>query len=77
MTQDNGSRFVSDGHKRARTAAIERIRAQVETEYAARLPSANWPRRLLLKAEMRREIERRLDRIARPTPSIFMASAER
>lgn len=66
MTRNEDSHFVFDGCERAREASIGRIRTQVEAEYAERLRVANRARRLLLKAEMRREIERRLDRIAPP-----------
>lgn len=66
MTYNSETHFVFDGHERARAASIDKIRAQVEAEYSGRLQAANWARRLLLKAEMRREIERRLDRIAPP-----------
>ncbi len=66
MTRNKDSHFIADGYERAREASFDRIRVQVEAEYAERLRAANWARRLLLKAEMRREIERRLDRIAPP-----------
>jgi hypothetical protein len=66
MARYEDSHFVLDGRERAREASFDGIRAQVEAEYAERLQAANWARRLLLKAEMRREIERRLDRIAPP-----------
>lgn len=66
ITQNEDSHFVSDGRERARAACIGKIRAQVEAEYADRLRAANWAQRLLLKALMQREIERRLDRIAPP-----------
>lgn len=77
MTCNKDSHFVSDGCERARAVSIEDIRAQVEAEYSGRLQAANWARRLLLKAEMRREVERRLDRIAPPDALYLIASAER
>lgn len=77
MTQNQDSHFVADGCERARKASIDKIRAQVEAKYSERLRAANWARRLLLKAEMRREVERRLDRIAPPDALYFIASTER
>ena len=58
--------FVADGCERAQAAALDEIRATVEREYAERLQSAGWFKRMLLYREMRREIKRRLDRTAPP-----------
>jgi hypothetical protein len=58
--------IVADGWHRARSANASAIRAEVEREYAERLQSAGCFRRCLLRWEMRREIERRLERVAPP-----------
>jgi hypothetical protein len=62
--------FVHDGYKRARAAELPRIRREVEQEFAERLAAADWFAMLLLRTEMRREIERRLDRIA-PSDGLY------
>ena len=59
-------RFVEDGYERACAASIDKIRADVKQEYAERLAMAGWWERLRLHYEMRREVERRLDRVAPP-----------
>ena len=66
MAPSREEHFVADGYDRAVEASAPRIRAEVEAEYAGRLASANWYRRLLLRLEMRREIRRRLERVAPP-----------
>jgi hypothetical protein len=58
--------FVEDGYERACDASIDRIRAAVELEFAERFQTAGWWQRLRLRYEMRREIKRRLDRVAPP-----------
>jgi hypothetical protein len=66
MNRMHDDHFVADGCHRARSANVSAIRAEVEREYAERLQSAGFFRRWLLCREMRREIERRLDRVAPP-----------
>lgn len=73
MTGKDDLEFVPDGYERARAAAVGSIRRQVEAEYAERLRYAGWLRRLLLRLEINREIERRLDRIAPPDALYFSA----
>jgi hypothetical protein len=50
---------------------MPQIRAEVEREYAERLKSAGWLRRWRLQREMKREIKKRLDRIAPPSGLYF------
>lgn len=77
MEQKVDPQFVFDGNKRARMAAIEKIRARIEAEYCERLQAASWVRRWLLKLEMRREITRQLDRIAPPDALYLRGSSRR
>jgi hypothetical protein len=72
MRSKLSGRFVEDGYERARIAAIDSIRAEVEREYAERLSGASWLKRWCLRLEMRREIERRLDRVAPPWGLYFL-----
>jgi hypothetical protein len=58
--------FVHDGYDRARDANIDAIRVAVKAEYRDRLDAAGWFERLLLRREMRREVEARLARKAPP-----------
>lgn len=71
MTGNNNPHFVFDGHERARAASMDKIRAQVEAEFAERIQAASWARRLPLIGEMRREIERRLKQVAPPDALYF------
>ena len=66
MAQRNSSDFVADGYERACGATIEKIRAAVAAEFAERLQTAGWWERCRLRYEMRREIKRRLERVAPP-----------
>jgi hypothetical protein len=66
MGQRDSNQFVADGYERACEAAIDKIRAAVAIEYAERLQAAGWWERWLLRYAMRREVERRLQRIAPP-----------
>jgi hypothetical protein len=67
--------FVDDGCERARAASLDTIRAEVEREFSERLASAGWWERVRLSYEMRREIERRLDRVAPPWGLYFSAES--
>lgn len=58
--------FVADGRKRLRETMYDEVRIEVEREFGEQLTSAGWFRRLFVRIEMRREIDRRLDRIAPP-----------
>ena len=66
MESCRNEHFVEDGQERGEEATAPQIRAAVDAEYADRLASANWYRRLVLRLEMRREIRRRLERVAPP-----------
>jgi hypothetical protein len=66
MNKLHEDHFVADGDKRAWTANYDAIREQVEREYEQRLAVAGLFRRWQLRWKMRREIERRLDRVAPP-----------
>lgn len=57
-------RIVADGFWRARAANTPRIRAEVEAEFSERVNAAAFAERIKLKAEMRREIARRLEKAA-------------
>jgi hypothetical protein len=66
MAQRDSSDFVADGYERACDAAIDKIRAAVAADFAERLQTAGWWKRWRVRYEMRREIQRRLDRVAPP-----------
>lgn len=67
MPQVPGSAIVSDGASRARVAAVEVVRAEVEAEFEPRLQEATLWQRWALKREMQREVERRLKEMAPPS----------
>ncbi len=71
MTRYREEHFVADGYERAVEATLPQIQAEVKAEYAERLASAGWYRRLWLRVEMRREVWRRLARIAPPWALYF------
>lgn len=73
MARESETRFVADGYERAVKAATPGIRAQVEREYAGRLSSAGWFKRLLLHCEMRSEIKRRV-KLAAPPDALYFAA---
>ena len=58
--------FVADGYRRAKRAAEEHIRPQVEEEFADRLQHATDDERATLQREMEEEIKQRVNRIAPP-----------
>jgi hypothetical protein len=66
MARKDSNHFVEDGCERARAASIDTIRAEVQREFAERLASAGWWERVRLRYAMRREIKKRLDRVAPP-----------
>jgi hypothetical protein len=66
MKHIHDDHLVADGLDRARSANLGAIQAEVERAYAERLQSAGFFRGWLLRCEMRREIQRRLDRVAPP-----------
>jgi hypothetical protein len=66
MKRIRDDHFVANGLDRARSANLSAIQAEVEPEYAERLQTAGFFQRWLLRCEMRREIKRRLERVAPP-----------
>jgi hypothetical protein len=60
------SRFVEDGHLRARSAIEPAIRAQVVAEYADRFEAAGLWRKFLLRRAIEREINLRVRNVAPP-----------
>ena len=73
MARESEPRFVADGYDRAVKAATPSIRVEVEREYASRLSSAGWFKRMLLYFEIRGEIKRRAKRAAPPDALYFSA----
>jgi hypothetical protein len=69
--------IVHDGCERARSAELPSIRAEVEREYAERLKTAGLFKRLLLRREIRREVEKRLGRIAPRSGLYFFGGREK
>ena len=64
--QQKNHGFVADGYRRAKRAAAEHIRPQVEQEYADRLQHATDDERTTLRREMEEEIKQRINKIAPP-----------
>jgi hypothetical protein len=58
------SGVVAGGCQSAWRASIDRIREEVRREYAGRLESAGWVRRCILRVAMRREVSRRMEKVA-------------
>jgi hypothetical protein len=56
--------FLEGGRILARAAAEVEIRKEVAAAYAEQLQMAGWFEALRLRREMKREIERRLEKIA-------------
>jgi len=59
-------RFLADGRRRARAAQEVTVRKEVEQEFAEPLRQASFFGRLLIRRRIRREMERRLGRLAPP-----------
>lgn len=65
--------FVADGGERLRATMYDAVRIEVEREFGEPLKAAGWFRRVFLRIEMRREINRRLSRIA-PPDALYLTS---
>ena len=65
------SRFVADGQRRARSAEIDQVRTEVRERYAEALAKAGFWARFWLRLRMRREIERRMKELA-PDDALYM-----
>jgi hypothetical protein len=63
--------FVNDGFKRAYVGIRNQVRFEVEAEYAARLESASFFERRVLKREIRAEFERRVRERLPSSKSLF------
>ena len=64
MTEQN--RFVHDGYCRAQAAAEVSIRAEVVVEFSGQLAAASLWQRFWLRRTIEREVQLRLDKVARP-----------
>ena len=64
MTPRETNGIVADGQERARAAAMERVRAEVQRRFAPELARAGFWRRWALRLHLRREIQRRMEQIA-------------
>ncbi len=64
MARKTKNQIVEDGRDRVREGGREEIRRKVLARYAARLDGAGFFRRLLLRLQIRREIEAELEKIA-------------
>lgn len=64
MAADCG--IVEDGEEIAYAAAIDRVTAEVRNEFAGQLAGATFWQRIVVKFKIRREIRRRMDKIAPP-----------
>lgn len=56
--------FIADGQQLAHEALTPQLQTEIAAAYASRLAAANWPRRLWLRWQMRRELAARLERLA-------------
>ncbi|HVT30165.1 MAG TPA: hypothetical protein VHE81_19290 [Lacipirellulaceae bacterium] len=66
--------FLHDGAKRLEAGTRERIRAEVECEYADRLSAAGWFERMSIHRQMRDEIDRRLKQKPKRSPWALFVS---
>ncbi len=64
MKEGNG--FIADGYERARAANEPIVRAEVESEYSAKLNGAAAADQRRIRRELEAEIRKRLDRRAPP-----------
>jgi hypothetical protein len=67
MYSDFGQPIVYDGPENLRAQAAERVHAEVRREFDTRMQSAGPVKRLLLRLAIRREVERRLEKLAPPS----------
>ena len=70
-------RFLADGYQRGRAACETSrvaIRREVEQEFADRLRQAGFFGRLLIRRRIRREVERRLNKLAPPDALYLIGS---
>ena len=58
--------FVADGCRRARAAIEPQVRAEVQREFASELENASFLKRVRLRRQMEREIQRRVEAMAPP-----------
>ena len=58
--------IVADGRRRAYISNLHRVQAEVANEFSTALESAGLWRRIVLWFRLRREVERRMSRIAPP-----------
>ncbi len=72
MTEQKPNRIVADGQARVRKDCRPEVEAAVRARYADELERTRGLRRLLLRWNIRREIERRLDEIA-PQEALYLS----
>ena len=56
------NRFVKDGHRRARRAIEQEVRAELEARYAEALQQANILQRLRIKRQINKEVAQEVAR---------------
>ncbi len=64
MNQEAG--IVSDGGNRAYQANIKAVRAEVEKKYADQLVEAGFWKRIKLRRQIEKEVQKRMKKIAPP-----------
>ncbi len=64
MAKELKQHIVNDGGRRAYLASINRVRADVQREFSEALAQAGFLRRIFLRVQMNREINRRMREIA-------------
>ncbi|GMU65294.1 MAG: hypothetical protein AMXMBFR36_15680 [Acidobacteriota bacterium] len=79
-TRERSAGFVADGAERVRRSAqyaaqLDRIHSEVLAQFADALASSVWLRRLLLEAQMRREVARRVEKLS-PSSTLYAVVPE-
>jgi hypothetical protein len=72
----NESGIVRDGRDRVVAAIRGRIRAEVESEFAEKFQSAGWLERIRIRGQIRREVNRRVRQVPRPSPESLYISRD-
>jgi hypothetical protein len=80
QTQEQSAGFVADGAEREKNspqyaAQVDQIRSEVRAQFVGALASSGWLRRLVLEAQVRREIARRVEKLS-PSSALFAAVPE-
>ena len=62
-------RFVKDGCERLRSVHEQKLRAEIELQYADQMASSSWFKRRKIRKQIEAEVKSRLDDLAPPEAS--------